>query len=109
MTTDAYPKLFDLDDDVRGLVRKTDPESSVAAAKDVKQRVQTDRDRALVILRGHPEGLDDFALGALMGRQQTSAGKRRLELQRAGLVEYAGFTRLAPSGAQTRVWKAVQR
>jgi hypothetical protein len=64
-----------------------------------------DRALALDILRAHPDGLTDFGLGGLMGRQQTSAGKRRGELVTAGLVEYAGVKRPAPSGALARVWR----
>lgn len=84
--------------------RATDPETSHAAGNVDRA---TDRDRALTILRAHPDGLTDFALGDLMGRIATSAGKRRHELMKAGLVEYAGFTRPSPSGASARVWRVV--
>lgn len=83
--------------------RATDPETSHAAGSIDRA---TDRDRALAILRAHPDGLTDFELAFLMHRQQTSAGKRRHELMKAGLVEYAGFTRPSPSGASARVWRA---
>lgn len=83
--------------------RTTDPESSKAAAASVNG--PRDRDRAFRALAAHPEGLTDFELGDLIGRGQTSAGKRRLELQRIGLVEFANDHRPAPSGAMARVWK----
>lgn len=35
---------------------------------------------------------DDYELEALTGVQQNSIGKRRLDLQRAGLVRYSGHT-----------------
>lgn len=82
--------------------RRTDPETSHHAANHDRT---TDRARALDILRAHPDGLTDFELADLMHRQQTSAGKRRHELMAAGLVEYAGHTRPAPSGSPARVWR----
>ena len=61
-------------------------------------------------------GLTDFELEAVTGIKQTSAGKRRLELQRAGLVdrcmmvdpETLGLVagrRRAPSGVWAAVWE----
>jgi hypothetical protein len=70
------------------------------------QRYVLDR---LAVRRGHHErhlveddGLTDFEYPAL---QQTSAGKRRLELQRAGLVEDSGRRRPSPSGSPVIVWR----
>jgi hypothetical protein len=48
------------------------------------------------------DGLTDFEYPGL---QQTSAGKRRLELQRAGLVEDSGRRRPSPSGSPVIVWR----
>ena len=45
----------------------------------------------------------DFELGDRVGRQQTSAGKRRGELVKLGYVERVGVSR-APSGAAAAVW-----
>lgn len=61
-------------------------------------------------------GLTDFELEAATGIKQTSAGKRRLELQRAGLVDRCmvidpdtlGLVpgrRPAPSGVWAAVWE----
>ena len=94
--------LFDGPLSVLG-ARNTDPETSHAAASVDRA---TDRERALTILRAHPDGLTDFALGDLMGRVATSAGKRRGELMAAGLVEWSGTHRPSPSGASARVWVA---
>lgn len=85
--------------------RTNDPETSHAAGTETPTRA-TDRQRALDILQAHPDGLTDFELADLMQRQQTSAGKRRHELLCAGLVEWAGTQRPAPSGAAARVWRA---
>lgn len=85
--------------------RTTDPETSHQAAAPDRT---TDRACALTILRAHPDGLTDHELAAEMGRIQTSAGKRRCELMRDGLVEWAGFTRLSPSGSPARVWRVAR-
>lgn len=99
------------DDELRPLefepprARTTDPGTSWRAARGVDGN--TDRRRAYDALAAAPEGLTDFELGDRIGRQQTSAGKRRLELQRAGLVEWSGEVRPSPSGAHARVWRLV--
>ena len=83
-------------------VRATDPDTSHAAAK--KNRA-TDRDTARAYLtRAGREGLTDFELAARMGRQQTSAGKRRGELRDQGVVINSGKKRPAPSGSAAIVW-----
>jgi hypothetical protein len=102
----AQRALWD-DDDLTGMARDTDPDTSWMAAADAFVNADTDRARALAELRAHPEGLTDFELGALMGRQQTSAGKRRGELRDQGLVVNSGSKRSAPSGSLAIVWKAV--
>lgn len=93
--------------DLWSMARSTDPDTSWAAAADALVNADTDRARVLEMHRAHPEGLTDFELAELMGRQQTSVGKRRGELRDQGLVEYAGIKRPAPSGSMSRVWKAV--
>lgn len=50
--------------------------------------------------------LTDFELAEKVGRQQTSAGKRRGELVAEGYVEASGEKRPAPSGALSMVWRA---
>ena len=85
--------------------RNTDPETSHLAAE-AHPAIRA-HDRRLV-LRAHaerPNGLTDFELGALVGRQQTSAGKRRGELRDAGLIEATDARRLAPSGSPAIVWR----
>jgi hypothetical protein len=86
-------------------VRVTDPDTSHDAAALDRAR---DRDRAYAALARAPEGLTDFELGAAIGRQQTSAGKRRGELRDAGLVVDSGERRPAPSGSRAIVWRLVE-
>ncbi len=85
--------------------RTTDPETSHEAAAQAPEQRARDRDRALAALVASADGLTDFELGALLGRQQTSAGKRRGELRDAGLVRDSGRRRLAPSGSRAIVWE----
>lgn len=86
-------------------VRATDPETSQIAAAPNRSR---DRDLVYAALRiAADRGLTDFELGACIGRQQTSAGKRRGELRDAGLVRDSGQRRPAPSGSPAIVWIAV--
>lgn len=84
------------------LARSTDPDTSRNAARPDRltgnQRFVLSR----LAVNG-PDGLTDFDYSPVL--QQTSAGKRRLELERAGLCEYAGTTRLSPSGTPARVYR----
>ena len=95
-TTVEQPSLFAPN------VRNTDPDTSRAAA--AMPGRNTDRDRVLEVHRAAPDGLTDFELAAVMGRQQTSVGKRRGELVSAGLIRDSGRRRPAPSGAKAIVW-----
>ena len=62
----------------------------------------------LALVDAGKKGLTDFELGERVHHQQTSAGKRRLELQRGGLVEATPDRRPAPSGAMSAVWRATE-
>lgn len=85
--------------------RVTDPITSHLAGQPRPARI-TDRDRALAALaRAGERGLTDFELADRIGRVPTSSGKRRLELQRLGLVENAGTTRPSPTGSAALVWR----
>ena len=98
------PDTPDLFDQFHGGVRATDPDTSWQAAfHDLAQRVN-DRVRSLKTHYYQPCGLTDFELAKLMGRQQTSAGKRRGELRDMGLLEDSDTRRPAPSGSQAIVW-----
>jgi hypothetical protein len=85
-------------------VRATDPDTSHRAAARAPSLRAHDRRAALLILADNPEGLTDFEVGALMCRQQTSAGKRRGELRDLGLVRDSGARRASPSGSSAIVW-----
>lgn len=88
----------------RGTARATDPATSADAA-DLPGK-GTDRARVLdALVVAGDEGLTDFELAARVRRQQTSAGKRRLELERQRLVVRTDETREAPSGAKATVFR----
>ena len=86
-------------------VRNTDPDTSHAAAAEHKILRKGDRVMTLIMHYYHPDGLTDYELGDLIGRQQNSAGKRRGELRDNGLIENSGHKRPAPSGSLVIVWQ----
>lgn len=89
--------------------RASDPHTSHAAARDAGRRAPVLRNRCLAALRAAGErGMTDFELAAAVCSQQTSAGKRRGELVKLGLVEYAGCKRQSPSGSDAMVWRVVE-
>lgn len=95
--------------DVEPATRRTDPDTSHAAADDAAPNAATHRARALTELRNAGDsGLTDFELAERLGVQQTSIGKRRGELRDAGQVVDSGERRLAPSGSKAIVWVAVR-
>lgn len=103
--------LFDRDGDwsdvaYQPAARATDPDTSAKAAAGVDGT--RDRARALRALAARGP-MTDFELGDAIGRQQTSAGKRRHELGVLGLVEYAEEKRPSPSGAMARVWRLTDK
>lgn len=67
------------------------------------------RDRVLELLRAHPEGLTDDEGGRLLGEgcDRLTFGRRRNELQRAGLVVKTKERRETPHGRSAIVWRAV--
>jgi hypothetical protein len=85
--------------------RDTDPATSHAAAARSPSTRDIDRIRVLLVHDSHPRGLTDFELGAMVGRQQTSAGKRRGELRDMGYIADGGERRPAPSGSSAIVWR----
>ncbi len=96
------PSLFD----AAPVARNSDPSTSWAAAALASTSAQTIRERCLAALkRAGVRGLTDFELAEQVGRQQTSAGVRRHELVKAGLVEATAETRPSPSGTAARVWR----
>ncbi len=86
------------------LVRRSDPDTShTAAAAQTPQRRSRGQFLVLTALANHGP-LTDFDHAQINGLGQTSAGKRRLELQRQGLVEPTGQRRPSPTGSPAKVW-----
>lgn len=104
----AQRQLWDDDDELTGMARPTDPDTSWMAAADASIKADTHRALVLATHRAHPEGLTDFELADLVGLQQTSCGKRRGELRDRGYIVNAGMKRAAPSGSMAIVWIAVE-
>jgi len=93
------------DEDLFGWgARHTDPDTSHEAAKAWPKERARDRRAVLLLHAKRPNGLTDFELAEIMGRQQTSVGKRRGELRDAGFIYDTGFRRPAPSGSPAIVW-----
>ena len=86
--------------------RSTDPHTSHLAAE-AHRGLLGAHDRLITLLAHaqHPDGLTDFELAAILGRQQTSVGVRRGELRNAGLIEETDITRLSPSRSPAIVWR----
>lgn len=88
--------------------RRTDPDTSRAAAALAEPRAGTNRAKALAALRSAGQGgLTDFELADATGVAQTSIGVRRKELRDAGYVTDSGRRRPAPSGTPAIVWIAL--
>lgn len=88
--------------------RMSDPDTSHEAADAHPVVRGRDRVAALKAHAEHPNGLTDFELAELVGRQQTSAGKRRGELRDLGLIEQTEERRPAPSGSSAIVWRVTE-
>lgn len=85
--------------------RPSDPVTSHMAGVRAQRSASKGQWVALqALIRAGSDGLTDFELAAITGWQQTSVGKRRLELERMGYVISTLFTRPAPSGSPARVW-----
>lgn len=85
--------------------RSTDPVTSQVAALNQAGRLSDNQTKVLAALEAAGDlGMLDHDHRAVNGLGQTSAGKRRLELQRAGLVESSGRTRLSPDKSPATVW-----
>jgi hypothetical protein len=85
--------------------RMADPDTARAAGNAHPSLRANDRHAALLAHAANPAGLSDFELADIMGRQQTSAGKRRGELRDLGFIEDSGLRRDSPSGSSAIVWR----
>lgn len=96
----------------RPMARRSDPDTSRDASVIALFDAPNLRERCLEAFRARGP-MTDHELAAAVGRQQTSVGVRRKELERVGLVELVygvdgkPARRLTPSGATAQVWRAV--
>lgn len=99
------PDLFSM----KPAARRSDPETSYAAARDAGLKATAHRLWVLRLLSGR--AMTDFELADATGLQQTSVGKRRGELAAHGYVSAAldkdenPIRRKTPSGSQATVWQ----
>lgn len=93
-----------------GRHRVTDPETARLAADAAGERLNEHQWLVLAsLVEAGSDGLIDHDHEARNGLIQTSAGKRRIELVRLGLVEWSGRKRRSPSGQLARVWAVTAR
>lgn len=85
--------------------RRRDPVTSRMAGDRAPKLRAGDRAEVLRLHAANPDGLTDFELAALMQRQQTSVGKRRVELRDSGLIAQTEMRRPSPSGSPAIVWR----
>lgn len=107
--------------DLFAMVRAHDMETARGAAGIAIGHASEGRRKVLAaLLAAGPDGLTDHESAAATGLIQTSSGKRRLELERDGLVRrviwlmpdadddkvlHVPATRLSPSGSPAAVWE----
>ena len=89
---------------VKGLARRTDPETAKAAAR--KAPAAGLQMRVLDALRRSREGLTSHELAALLGEDLVSVSPRLRPLANKGLVRDSGERRAGPSGTKSIVWVA---
>ena len=95
--------------DPRHNVRRWDPDTCYHAAYGWRASHGSLRWRCYEALcKAGRRGLTDYELAELVGRQQNSAGKRRGELCKMGLVRDSGMRRLGPTCSPCIVWVVVE-
>lgn len=93
-------------DDLEAHARRTDPDTSHAAAAGVD--VRKARDIVLAVMREHGPMTDERLVILTHGKMSGSGARtRRSELTRAGLVQDTGDRRQMASGNMAKVWEAV--
>lgn len=97
------PTLFDTIPATR-LARRTDPETSQAAAENASRRGPTQRMRIWTSLQ-HLGTATDYELSVATGILRSSAAKRRQELEELGYVIDTGQRRATDTGTQAIVWR----
>lgn len=105
---ELQPDLFYCSGETRavlGLARRSDPDTSHIAAERTTEFRANHAGRILAALQDHgPMTVDQIAKVSDLTAWQVN--KRTSELQRAGVAEPTGETRLSASGRPERVWKA---
>src|SRR5258708_7528464 len=97
-----------MDDDLfsHAAARRTDPETSVEAAKSLLNGQATEMEQiVLSALRGNPEGLTTHEMSDLTGVQLVSISPRIKPLLRKGLIRDSFERRTGISGRKSIVWK----
>jgi len=89
------------------LSKRNDPWSSYKAAEDFHRHAATQRQRVLDTLRQHGP-LTGAEIGLKMGGDRYAGHRRLAELERAGLVERAGFRKCNVARRQCQLWRAVK-
>lgn len=87
------------------LARRTDPETSHAAARSMVEEAGVQRERILERLRDS-QGLTNDEIDAIFGWRTGTASRRVVELVRAGLVERTELTRPTSAGRAAIVHRA---
>lgn len=100
-----------LDEPREGMARRTDPETSRRAARDVKPRSGTQRGRLLaVIANSGPQGMTSEEASEAAGVSfSRSSGPRIAELLREGYIRDTGQTRPGSLGSDQRVLVATDK
>jgi predicted transcriptional regulator len=106
----SQDSLFDPPDPYQ-LARKTDPHTSLDAAKSlIAVRITETRKAILLVLKRSPDGLTDEEIARNLGPIASPSGlrTRRKELVEAGLVFDTGRRRTTRSRRRTIVWEATR-
>lgn len=80
-------------------------ETSKAAAESMVPHVAAQRARVLEVIQAAEDGVTDQEGAERCGLTSQSWCPRRLELERAGLIQKADFKRATRSGRQAVVWR----
>lgn len=87
-------------------VHRHDPETAWLASVAAALRASGLRQRALIELTAAGDyGCTDWELSCALGSLRTTAGKRRKELQDAGLCERTDRRRMTDTGTSAVVWR----
>lgn len=91
------------------IVRDADPMTSKLAARDVLARAGTQQAKLLRAFDRYRAGLTAAEAGECADLAHTGYWKRVSELERIGLLEDTGTTRVGPAGSRQRVLRITGR